>query len=134
MSFSTWEQRIEIEKYALNDVYESTFVHNVFSKSLEGTYFVSFSPMLVGEDEILSVECKIGTRLNTDLENVVAYFATMPTAYKNMTYEQLCMSGVYISDDFPLDFFVTLLIKDDREWYVENRNATSFNVSLIKLA
>ena len=68
MSFSVWEKRIEIEKYALNDVYESTFVQNVYSKTLEGTYFVSFSPMLVGENEILSVECKIGTRLKKDLQ------------------------------------------------------------------
>ena len=134
MSFSTWEKRIEIEKYALNDTYDSTTVQTPFSKLLEGTYFVSCSPMLVGADEILDVGCKIGSRLDTADENLVALFKTSPTDYKNMEYEQLCMSGVYISDGYELDIKIALIIKDDDDWYIENRNPQSFNLSLIKLA
>jgi hypothetical protein len=134
MSFSTWEKRIEIEKYAFNKTYDSTTVYTPFSKFLEGTYFVSFSPMLRGVDKILSVACKIGSNLDTDLENLVAYYKTSPTDYKNMIYEQLCMSGVYISDGYDLKIKIALIIDNDDQWYLENLNPQSFSLSLIKLA
>lgn len=134
MSFSSWEKRIEIEKYALNNTYASGIVQTPFTKFLEGTYFVSFSPMVVGSDDILTVACKIGSRLDTADENLVSFFRTEPTAYKNLKYEQLCMSGIFISDGYDLEIKILVDVDNLTDWYLENSNPASFNLSIIKLA
>ena len=134
MSFSSWEKRIEIDKYALADNYASGIVETPFTKFLEGTYFVSFSPMVVGADDILSVACKIGSRLDTGDENLVCFFKTSPTAYKNLKYEQLCMSGIFISDGFDLEINIQVDVDNLGDWYLENPNPASFNLNIIKLA
>jgi len=134
MLFSSWEKRIEIEKYALNNTYASGIVQTPFTKFLEGTYFVSFSPMVVGADDILTVACKIGSRLDTGDENLVCFFRTDPTGYKNLKYEQLCMSGIFISDGFDLGINIQVDVDNNDAWYLENLNPASFNLSIIKLA
>ncbi len=71
-----------------------TYPYVVFSQTLEGHSFVKFCPLIVGADA-LTVACKLGSRLDTDLENLVAFFETSPTVYDNPLCEQICLSGVY---------------------------------------
>jgi len=135
MAFSSWEKGIKIERYAINDTYASGSLETPFSKYLvAGTYFISFSPMLTGEDVILRVSCKIGSKLDTADEKLVAFLKSEPTDYANMEYEQFCMSGIYISEGDDLEIKVEASIDNSDDWNLETMNATSSNISIIKLS
>ena len=135
MSFATWEKQIEVIKEKIPDAtYNSGTTYTVYSETFEGHYYVNFCPRIVGADELTSVACKVGSRLDTDLENLVAFFKTSPTAYNNPIYEQICLSGVYISDGAPLEMKIEVAVANNDDWYLEHLNTASYNVSLLKLA
>ena len=57
-------------------------------------------------DPILSVECKIGSRLNGVGENLAVSFYSEPYDYKNPEYEQLFMNGFFVSDGYDLQIIL----------------------------
>ena len=84
-------------------------------------------------DPIVSVECKIGSRLGGPGENLAVSFYTEPYDYKNPEYEQLCMNGVYVSDGY--DLHIILKVETTAGTYsCVIPNANSFNLSIMKLS
>ena len=83
-------------------------------------------------DPILRVECKIGSRLNGLGENLAVSFYSEPYNYKNLEYEQLCMNGIFVSDGYDLQIILNVETTTGTYSCVAP-NATSFNLSIIKL-
>ena len=135
MSFASWKQGITIEKHVINvGGLVSGTNYMFFDKALKGTYFINFCPMIAdaANDPILSVECKIGSRLNGVGENLAVSFYSEPYNYKNLEYEQLCMNGVFVSVGYDLQ--IILKVETTIGTYsCVAPNATSFNLSIIKL-
>ncbi len=136
MSFASWKQGITIEKHA---IYANGFVSGtnylLFQKALKGTYFINFCPMITdaANDPIVSVECKIGSRLGGLGENLAVSFYTEPYNYKNLEYEQLCMNGIYVSDGYDLQIILNVDTTTGTYSCVIP-NANSFNLSIMKLS
>ena len=135
MSFASWKQGITIEKHVISKGGLVSDTDNIlFQKTLKGTYFINFCPMITdpANDPILSVECKIGSRLNGVGENLAVSFYSEPYNYKNLEYEQLCMNGVFVSDGYDLQIILNVETTTGTYSCVAP-NATSFNLSIIKL-
>ena len=136
MSFASWKQGITIEKHVISaGGFVSGTNYLLFQKAPKGTYFINFCPMITdaANDPIVSVECKIGSRLNGIGENLAVSFYTEPYNYKNPEYEQLCMNGVYVSDGYDLQ--IILKVETTAGTYsCVIPNANSFNLSIMKLS
>jgi hypothetical protein len=136
MSFASWKQGITIEKHVISaGGFVSGTNYLLFQKAPKGTYFINFCPMITdaANDPIVSVECKIGSRLNGLGENLAVSFYTEPYNYKNLEYEQLCMNGVYVSEGYDLQ----IILKVDATTGIYScvaPNANSFNLSIMKLS
>ena len=134
MSFATWEKQINVEKKNIpNAEYNSGTTYTIYSETLDGCYFVNFCPRVIGVDALTSVACKVGSRLDTADENLVAFYKTSPTAYDNPLYEQ-CLSGVYVSDGVvPLEMKIQVDVANGDVWNLIRINTASYNVSLLRL-
>jgi hypothetical protein len=134
MSFASWKNKITIEKHAISKMnVASGATSRAFVADLDGTFFVSFCPMIRASDPIISVTCKMGSQLGLLGENLVAEFFTEPSDYRNMDYEQINLSGVYVSDGYPFQITLNVVTDTGSVYSYVAQNANSTNLSIMKL-